>query len=151
LSTNVFQNTKIHCIAQFPARTHTEYWVLRKRISAIPNEIFPDGKVKYFLRKYEILLTQYEICPLGILRYHFVMIEIQMGLLYEQLDKLLFSAAPNLKCLPLWGRCPRRGRMRFALLQRKSASPKAINTEILKKFDLIRPSFAWPPSPEGKA
>ena len=47
------------------------------------NEIFPDGKVKYFLRKYEILLTQYEICPLGILRYHFVMIEIQMGLLYE--------------------------------------------------------------------
>ena len=43
---------------------HTE-WVLRKRISAIPNEIFPDGKVKYFLRKYEILLTQYEICPGG--------------------------------------------------------------------------------------
>ena len=47
--------------------------------------------MKYFLRKYEILLTQYEICPLGILRYHFVMIEIQMGLLYEQLDKLLFE------------------------------------------------------------
>ena len=41
--------------------------------------------------------------------------------------------------------------MRFALLQSKSASPKAINTEKLKKFDLIRPSFAWPPSPEGKA
>ena len=45
------------------------------------NEIFPGGKVKYFLRKYEILLTQYEICPLGILRYHFVMIEIQNTLL----------------------------------------------------------------------
>ena len=64
--------------------------------------------MKYFLRKYEILLTQYEICPLGILRYHFVMIEIQMGLLYEQLDQLLFNDAPNLKCLPLWGRCHRR-------------------------------------------
>ena len=59
---------------------HTE-WVLRKRISAIPNEIFPDGKVKYFLRKCEILLTQYEICPWGILRYHFVMIKIQNALL----------------------------------------------------------------------
>ena len=47
----------------------------------MPNEIFPDGKVKYFLRKYEILLTQYEICPSGILRYHFVMIEIQNTLL----------------------------------------------------------------------
>ena len=32
---------------------------------------------------------------MGILRYHFVMIKIQMGLLYEQLDKLLFSDAPN--------------------------------------------------------
>ena len=61
----------------------------------MPNEIFPDGKVKYFLRKYEILLTQYEICPLGILRYHFVMIKIQMGLLYEPLDKLLFGAPNN--------------------------------------------------------
>ena len=47
--------------------------------------------MKYFLRKYEILLTQYEICPWGILRYHFVMIKIQMGLLYEQLVKLLFE------------------------------------------------------------
>ena len=42
------------------------------------NDIFPDGKVKYFLRKYEILLTQYEICPQGILWYHFVMIKIKM-------------------------------------------------------------------------
>ena len=29
--------------------------------------------------------------PFGQLWYHFVMIEIQMGLLYEQLDKLLFE------------------------------------------------------------
>ena len=66
-----------------------------KKVFPMPNEIFPDGKVKYFLRKYEILLTQYEICPLGILRYHFVMIEIQMGLLYDQLDQLLFSVPNN--------------------------------------------------------
>jgi hypothetical protein len=34
-------------------------------IFPIPNGIFPGGKVKYSLRKYEILLTQYEICPFG--------------------------------------------------------------------------------------
>jgi hypothetical protein len=38
---------------------------VRKGISALPNDIFPDGKVKYFLWKCEILLTQYEICPNG--------------------------------------------------------------------------------------
>ena len=33
--------------------------------------------------------------PFGQLWYHFVMIEIPMGLLYEQLNKLLFSDAPK--------------------------------------------------------
>ena len=35
---------------------------LRKSLSAMPGDIFPDGKMKYFLRKCEILLPQYEIC-----------------------------------------------------------------------------------------
>ena len=33
--------------------------------------------------------------PFGQLWYHFVMIKIQMGLLYGQLAKLLFSDAPT--------------------------------------------------------
>ena len=35
---------------------------MRKFLSAMPSDIFPDGKMKYFLRKCEILLPQYEIC-----------------------------------------------------------------------------------------
>ena len=36
---------------------------MRKGISVSANDVFPDGKMIYFLRKCEILLTQYDICP----------------------------------------------------------------------------------------
>ena len=45
------------------------------------------------LLRSEVMLRIVKL-PFGQLWYHFVMIKIQMGLLYEQLDKLLFSA-PN--------------------------------------------------------
>ena len=35
---------------------------MRLRITASPSEIFPGGKVIYFLWKCDILLSQYEIC-----------------------------------------------------------------------------------------
>jgi len=40
----------------------TDFRRLRKGIFATSNDIFPDGKVIYFLRKCEILLTQCDIC-----------------------------------------------------------------------------------------
>ena len=61
---------------------------MRKTPNAFPDEIFPDGKVK--LLRSDVML-RIVMLPFGQLWYHFVMIENQMGLLYEQLDKLLFE------------------------------------------------------------
>ena len=51
--------------------------VLRKGIFAIPSEVFPGGKVKYFVPKYEVLLAQYEVCPSGKLWCPYGTIEIE--------------------------------------------------------------------------
>ena len=57
-----------------------QWWISFSLHHIQGNEIFPDGKVK--LLRSEVMLRIVKL-PFGQLRYHFVMIKIQMGLLYE--------------------------------------------------------------------